>query len=188
MVRPAPLQPGERIEERSLIERARNGDSRAFEQLVDRHLPALYRLATAMVGPDDGRDVAQETLVSAWRDLPGLRDADRFEAWLRSILMNRARNVLRTRKRHPQVAFEPIGAQPRGFVEEPIAVVHRQLVINDALAALGPDHRAIIVLHYLADLPLREVAEILGLREGTTKSRLHAGLSALRAQFGEGPA
>ena len=187
MLRPAPFQPGEGTDERSLIERARHGDTRAFEQLADQHLPHLYRLAAAMVGPDDARDVTQDTLVSAWRDLPGLRDADRFEAWLRSILMNRARNVLRTRKRHPQVAFEPTLVHPAGFTEEPMTAVHRQLAIHDALGELGPDHRAIIVLHYLADLPLREVADILGLREGTTKSRLHAGLTALRAQFGEGP-
>jgi RNA polymerase sigma-70 factor (ECF subfamily) len=188
MAAPSPRARPEETLEGSLVARAAAGDSRAFEQLVDRHLPALYRLAAAMVGPEDARDVTQETLVSAWRELPGLRNGERFESWLRSILMNRARNLLRTRRRHPQVALAHTGHEATAFVEEPINALDRQLAIDDALATLGPDHRAIIVLHYLADLPIREVAEILGLREGTTKSRLHAGLSRLRAQFSEGPA
>lgn len=169
----------------ALIDRAVRGDVAAFEALVEPHLPPLYRLATAMVGSDEARDVTQETLVSAWRELRKLKQPNRLESWLRSILMNRARNTLRTRKRHPAVSFEPMLGHGRALVEEPIAGLHGRWAVEEALQTLRPDERAVLVLHYLADLPLRQVAESLGLREGTAKSRLHAGLKGLRHHFAE---
>ena len=69
--------------------------------------PDIYRLAAAIVGPDEARDVAQESFVAAWRDLPKLRQLDRFEVWLRRIVINRSRNALRSRGRRPNpVALE----------------------------------------------------------------------------------
>lgn len=177
---------GGRVEQ--LIERAIRGDVIAFEALVEPHLAHLYRLAAAMVGPDEARDVTQETLVSAWREVRTLKRPDRLEAWLRSILMNRARNLLRTRKRHPAVSFEPVSEHRTGPFEEPITGLHGRWAVEDALAVLSPDERAVIVLHYFADLSLRQVAESLGVREGTVKSRLHAGLKGLRHHYAEEPA
>lgn len=103
-----------------LIERTIRGDVIAFEALVEPHLAHLYRLAAAMVGPDEARDVTQDTLVSAWREIRKLKRPDRLEAWLRSILMNRARNLLRTRSRHPAVSFQPGPEYGTGLFEEPI--------------------------------------------------------------------
>jgi RNA polymerase sigma factor (sigma-70 family) len=102
--------------------------------------------------------------------------------------MNRARNLLRTRKRHPAVSFEPVSGHGTGLFEEPIAGLHGRWAVEDALAVLRPDERAVIVLHYFADLTLRQVAESLGVREGTVKSRLHAGLKVLRHHYAEEPA
>ena len=155
----------------------------AFEELTVTYSPAMYRLAAAMVGPDDAADMVQEAFVSAWRELPRLRDADRWESWLRSILMNRCRNALRTRSRRPRlVLLDPDGrASPRDMTHEPMRDVDDRSAMHDALGALRPEDRAVIVLHYLADLPLRQVASVLGLRLGTVKSRLNAGLRALRA-------
>ena len=170
-----------------LIGRAKRGDVASFEQLMEPHLAQLYRLATAMVGPDDARDVTQDTVVSAWRELRKLQRADRVEAWLRSILMNRARNVLRTRKRRPSVTFDPVG-HGDSLTEEPFSWLHDRWAVEDALTSLRPDERAVVVLHYLADLTLPQVAETLAIREGTAKSRLHAALQALRLHFAEEPA
>jgi RNA polymerase sigma-70 factor (ECF subfamily) len=165
----------------SLVARARTGDLGAFEQLADRHLPDAYRLAMSMVGPDDARDVAQEAMVAAWRQLPNLRDESRFDSWLRSIVMNRARNLLRTRRRHPTVALQ--AEHVALLLDEPIAQSDLKLAIDAAFANLSIDVRSVLVLHYLLDLPLRQVAEILGVREGTAKSRLHAGLKDLRRRM-----
>lgn len=169
-----------------LVEEARRGDVRAFEQLVEPHLPRLYRLAAAMVGTDDARDVTQETLVSAWRELRRLQRPDRLESWLRSILMNRARNVLRTRRRHPAVRFDLNAGHADRMLHEPMSALPGRWEVEDALTKLGPDQRAVVVLHYFADLPLRQVAVTLGVREGTVKSRLNAALRNLRLAFPEG--
>ena len=166
-----------------LIDLVNGGDVAAFEDLVRPHLPQLYRLASAMVGPDEARDVTQETLVSAWRELRRLKRGDRLESWLRSILMNRARNLLRTRKRHPSISFELMDGHGSSLVDEPIAGLHGQWAAEEALARLRPDERAVLALHYFADLPLRQVAASLGVREGTAKSRLHAGLKSLRNHY-----
>jgi RNA polymerase sigma-70 factor (ECF subfamily) len=163
-----------------LVARARQGDLAAFEQLAERYLPEAYRLAAAMVGPDDARDVAQDSLVAAWRELPTLKHVDRFESWLRSIVMNRARNTLRRRRRHPTVAL--IDSHATAMVHEPMAATERRLEVQDALDGLSSEQREVLALHYLVGLPIREVAEVLGLREGTAKSRLHSGLMALRAR------
>jgi RNA polymerase sigma-70 factor, ECF subfamily len=166
-----------------LIDRAVGGDVAAFEELVAPHLAGLYRLGAAMVGPDEARDVTQETLMSAWRELRRLKQPERLESWLRSILMNRARNLLRTRKRHPSISFEPSDGHGSSLIDEPITGLHGQWAAEEALARLRPDERAVLALHYFADLPLREVAASLGVREGTAKSRLHAGLKSLRNHY-----
>jgi RNA polymerase sigma-70 factor (ECF subfamily) len=167
----------------ALVERSKRGDTAAFEELTVAYSPDLFRLAAAMVGPDDAADMVQEAFVSAWRELPRLRDADKWESWLRSILMNRCRNALRTRSRRPRlVLLDPDGhAASARMTHEPMRAVDDRWAMRDALAALRPEDRAVIVLHYLADLPLRQVAGVLGLRLGTVKSRLNAGLRALRA-------
>ena len=166
------------------MERAKHGDTAAFEELTVQHSSDAFRLATAMVGPDEAADMVQEAFVAAWRMLPNLRDSDRWEPWLRSILMNRCRNALRTRTRRPHLVVldmdRPVGAVRASH--EPMREVDARWAMQDALAALRPEDRAVIVLHYLADLPLREVAATLGLRLGTVKSRLNAGLRALRAE------
>ena len=150
------------------------------------HSTDAYRLAAAMVGPDDAADMVQDAFVAAWRTLPSLRDTDRWESWLRSILMNRCRNALRTRTRRPRlVVLDSEGGHPRQPSHEPMRDLDSRWEMHDALAELRPEDRAVIVLHYLADLPLREVAVVLGLRLGTVKSRLNAGLRALRAARAE---
>jgi RNA polymerase sigma-70 factor (ECF subfamily) len=168
---------------RELVERAERGDVAAFELLVEAHVPMMFRLATAMVGIDEARDVTQDALVNAWTQLRRLERPERLEAWLRTILMNRARNVLRTRRRHPTVSFDPVVGHGDAHVEEPIPGLHRRMAVEEALAVLRPDERAVIVLHYLGDLTLQQVAKSLSIREGTAKSRLHAGLRALRLHF-----
>jgi RNA polymerase sigma-70 factor, ECF subfamily len=164
------------------VERAKRGDTAAFEELTVQHSTDAYRLAAAMVGPDDAADMVQDAFVSAWRTLPSLRDSDRWESWLRSILMNRCRNALRMRTRRPRlVVLDADGGHPHHASHEPMRELDSRWAMHDALAELRPEDRAVIVLHYLADLPLREVAVVLGLRLGTVKSRLNAGLRGLRA-------
>lgn len=164
------------------IARARHGDEDAFERLASHRLAVLYRVATAMVGPEDGRDAVQEALVTAWRDLPALRQPDRFDAWLKTILMNRCRNVLRSQRRARTVSYDSMEPGSVGPSDNPVVALHARWEIDALLASVPERERAVLALHYLADLPMRQVADILGMKEGTAKTRLHAGLQRLRTQ------
>lgn len=150
------------------------------------HVTNLYRIATAMVGPADARDMTQETLVAAWRQMPRLRDDAKFGAWIRQICVNRCRNELRRRARHPEttnVLADSVEVDA-GSSADPVAI-DRRVAVSDALGVLSPTQRAVVVLHYLVGLPLREVAATLSIPEGTVKSRLSAALVQLRAAFPE---
>lgn len=162
------------------VRRARAGDREAFAVLVERHGTELYRLAAGIVGAREAGDLAQESLVAAWQQLPSLRDADAFAPWLRRICVNRCRNVLRQRGRRVRevellASVDPVA--PGDFRED----VHTRDALDGAFAGLSVEQRALLTLHYGLGHSIRETADVLGLREGTCKSRLHAALSALRA-------
>ncbi len=164
-----------------LVRQARDGRADAFESLVESHGPAIYRLATAIVGPEDARDVAQEALVAAWRDLPNLRRVDRFEVWIRRIVINRSRNALRSRGRRPAERLEGMTvAEPASSTPDFRDAIHARDSLDVAFAGLSADHRAAVVLHYGAELSIRETADAMGVAVGTAKSRLHAALGRMR--------
>jgi RNA polymerase sigma factor (sigma-70 family) len=168
-----------------IVREAQAGRTEAFEVLVRHFGPQVFRLASAIVGPDDARDVSQETFIAAWRDLPRLREPERFERWLRRITVNRSRNVLRGRGRRPALSLERPG--PADFLAAAgdfREAAHARQALDGAFAGLSADQRAVIVLHYAADLTIGEAAESMGVAVGTAKSRLNAALRRLRAAVG----
>jgi RNA polymerase sigma-70 factor, ECF subfamily len=172
----------------SLVARARAGDVAAFDELAAARVEGLYRTAVAILGIEaDARDAVQEACVSAWRELPRLREADRFDAWLGRILLNSCRLVLRRRRRRSvrEVAASTINdsgvvaSQPtEGSFSERTASLD---VLERAFERLSVDHRAVLVLHHLRGRSLDEIGRLLGIPTGTVKSRHHAARSALAA-------
>jgi len=152
--------------------------------LVERHAAETYRLAAAIVGPVDARDVTQETFVVAWQQLPRLRDADAFGPWLRRICVNRSRNWLRGQRRRGRPASldadnglaERLPDPRRDFR----GALEARMVLEPAFEQLSPDQRAVLALHYSLGFSIAEAADVLGIRVGTAKSRLNAGLNTLR--------
>jgi len=167
------------MDQRTLVERARRGDQDAFARLVD---PALARLDAAarliLRDPELARDAVQETLIRAWRDLPGLRDPDRFDAWLHRLLVNACLDLARRRRRRP-IEVELIAIDGPAAPDHAAALADRELV-DLALRRLDPGHRAVVALHYLLGMPLTDVAATLRIPTGTAKSRLHTALAAMR--------
>lgn len=140
-----------------------------------------------MVGPDAAEDVTQDALVRAWRELPRLRDPERFVAWTRRILVNIARDAeRRSRRREGIVRIEPLD-DASGGGGDPSQAADRVTDLMRAMASLPVDQRAVVALHYLADLTLVDVAATLRIPVGTAKSRLHAGLGVLRSELGDAP-
>jgi RNA polymerase sigma-70 factor (ECF subfamily) len=130
------------------------------------------------------RDAVQEAYIRAWRDLPGLRDPDRFDAWLRRLAVNACLDAARRRKRRPiEVEIEPIDVVDAADMG--VGLANRDL-LERAFARLDPAQRAVVVLHFYADLPMPAVAETLGVPLGTAQSRLGRALAVLRRAIGAG--
>jgi RNA polymerase sigma-70 factor (ECF subfamily) len=171
-----------------LVRRAQRGDHDAFDELVGRFGPELYRLAVAVIGPVAAADVTQDTLLLAWRELPTLRDPARFPGWIRRILVNRCRDLARMEHRGVRPlrldALEADGRPPT--VPDPTSGIDRTSDLNAALGRVRVEHRSVLALHYLLDLSIHEVAATLAIPEGTAKSRLNAALVALRRALADG--
>ena len=151
---------------------------------MDRHGPAIHRLAVAIVGPDEAADVTQDVLVLAWQRLHQLRDPSREAAWLHRIVVNRCLDRRRAASR--RVRMIPMSITHEGrLVSVPAPDASGfDPGLDRALRGLPVEQRAVIALHYAADLPLAEVAAALGVPIGTAKSRLAAALERLRRDLG----
>ncbi len=163
-----------------LVERARRGDRDAFAALVQQTSDRLYAIAIRILR--DGHlaeDALQGALISAWRQLPSLRDPARFEAWLRRILVHAC--YAEARRRGSWIANirvlpvdGPVG--PDGL----LSVIERD-TLDRAFRRLSIEQRAVFVLHHHAGLSLVEIGETLGIPAGTARSRLHYATRTLRA-------
>ena len=175
--------------DRSLVERARSGDVRAFEDLLDRSLDRAYRTALAILRTDwDARDACQEALVDAWRELPTLRDAERFDAWLDRIVVNRCRTLLRRRRsRVREVVIDDASpAHQVASAERPLGeATAEQEAVRQAFARLSADQASILALHHGEGRPVKEIAALLGIPAGTVMWRLHAARRALEKALRE---
>ena len=166
---------------RDLVVRAREGDHGAFSELAARSIGWLTAAARMILRDDYGaQDAVQDTFLEAWRSLPGLRDPDRFEAWLRKLLVracfSRAKH---SRGRHQvEIRLTPATEPATAGAEREVAI-HDQL--ERGLARLSAEQRAVVVLVYYLDLPLAAAAQALGIPLGTTKSRLSRATQSLRA-------
>jgi RNA polymerase sigma-70 factor (ECF subfamily) len=173
----------------ALIRRARSGDAAAFGTLIDARIDRCYRLAFSILSNDaDAADATQDAWVSAWRQLPRLRDAAAFDGWLNRIVANAALMARRHRVRLREVPVQPadLGAESSHPDQQQDLHARTQLdelVDNDAIGRafnhLRPQDRMILVLHHVEERPLTEIARSLGIPVGTAKSRLHAARGAL---------
>jgi RNA polymerase sigma-70 factor (ECF subfamily) len=165
--------------DRDLVERARKADREAFAVLVHQVSDSLYAVAFRILR-DTGlaEDALQNALVLAWRQLPRLREPDRFEAWIHRILVHACYDESqRVRPWRTSVTALPIDLA--GVVDSVSAVADRD-ELERAYRRIPVDQRAVFVLHHYVGLPLVEVAELLGIPPGTARSRLHYALAGLR--------
>jgi RNA polymerase sigma-70 factor (ECF subfamily) len=167
------------MDQTALIVRASQGDHEAFGVLVGGRLARLDTAARLILrDPDLARDAVQEATLRAWKNLRGLRDPARFDAWLHRLTVNACLDVARKRRgRASEVELTPLHDAP---VPDPTTRVADALYVERMLAAVDPAQRAVLVLHYYLDLTLPETAAALGIPVGTAKSRLNRALDAMR--------
>ena len=167
------------MDQRRLVEQAGKGDHDAFAELARAAVVRLDQAARLILrDPELARDAVQEGLIRAWRDLPKLRDPDRFEAWLHRLTVNACIDQTRRRRRRPiEVELTPIHAPA---VTDTAGALADRDVVEGVLRHLDERERAIVVLHYFLGMPLTDVAATLGIPVGTVKSRLHRALGEMR--------
>lgn len=165
---------------RDLVVQAQNGDRDAFAALVHMTSDRMYALATRILRDSDlAEDALQGALISVWRQLPTLRDPDRFEAWVRRLLVHACYAEARRRRTWAaNVRVLPIDG-PAG-PDDTLTIDDRD-ALDRAFRRLTVEQRAVFVLHYHVGLQLTEVAETLGIPAGTARSRLYYATRVLRA-------
>jgi RNA polymerase sigma-70 factor, ECF subfamily len=167
--------------DRALVEAAQRGDQAAFIDLIRPRTPRLLAIAFRVIGDHElAEDAVQDALVLAWRDLKGLRDPDRFDAWLHRLVVNQCiRQAKRERRRTSALRGVPTPGAGAGPDEFGAVALRDQL--ERGFERLSPEQRAALVLHHFAGYSLAELAETLSIPPGTARSRLHYAHVAMRA-------
>jgi RNA polymerase sigma-70 factor, ECF subfamily len=173
--------------DREIVTRAQGGDHAAFAALAGATLGRLNGAARLILrDPELAKDAVQETLLRAWRDLPRLRDPERFEPWLHRLLLNACVDEAR-RGRRWKLNVELREVTDRGL-GDPMRDAADRDQLERGFRRLAPDQRAILVLHYYLGASVPEIATTLSVPLGTAKSRLHRAVDALRSALGAEPA
>ena len=166
--------------DRELVIQAKEGDHDAYARLVAGSIGRLNAIARLILRDYAlAEDAVQDAYVDAWRSLPGLRDPDKFQAWLTRLLVRSCQDARRRARR--RVVELPLLSSDQPDVADLQSTFAVTDQIERGLHGLTVDQRSVIVLTYYLDLPVAEAASVLGIPTGTMKSRLHRAISALRA-------
>lgn len=168
------------VDERSLIAIAKRGGEEArvaYDELVRRHQGRVIRLTTHLLGPDLAEDVAQEAFVRAYLKLATCTDDVAFGAWVRVIATRLASNQRR------DVAVRRTYESRNDEPDPPVDVSDERQILELALASLTYEHREVIVLRHIEEMPLDEIAQLLGLGKSATKMRLSRAREELSKRY-----
>jgi len=172
-------------EDAPLVARAKKGDTEAFDELVRKHYQRLYGLVYNMTSNrEDTHDLLQDIFSKAYRSLKRFRGKSSFYTWIYSISVNMSLNFLKKRNRRRAMSLDDVDSgiqHDKDFIEltsksDPVretGLNELQVRLNDALQELSEDHRTVVVLYDIQGVPHKEISNILGVSEGTVRSRLH---------------
>jgi RNA polymerase sigma-70 factor (ECF subfamily) len=161
-----------------LVAAARAGDRDAFERLVRPHLASAVGAASLITGnTSDGADAVQDALLIAWQRLPQLRQPELFPAWFRRIVVHAAARTSQQARRLVELDLTLAG--PVDQLDDALNL----RILSRALTRLNDKDRVLLTLHHFWDLPVAETARLLGVPQGTVKSRVHNALRRLRAAY-----
>lgn len=179
------------IEEKAYVQQAAGGDADAFEHLVKLYETPIFNLCLRLTGNrEDAADMTQESFLKAWNALPRFQFESAFSTWLYRLASNTCLDHLRAQKRRPKISLtvedetgevqEMDVADEALSPEEAILRKEEQAQLNQALATLDVEQRQLLVLRAVNGLSYTDIAQVLGLKEGTVKSRLARARDALR--------
>ena len=166
-----------------LVRACLQGNSQSFGVLYDRYHQQVRSTLYQLCGGEQLDDLTQEVFVRAWKGLRGFRRQAKFSTWLYRIAWNvasdRRKSLAQQRERRQILERSAAGIQD-GNQCAGLRVLHHQQLVREGLEQLSLEHRSVLVLHDLEDLPQKEVAEILAIPVGTVKSRLHNARAAMK--------
>ncbi len=178
---------GRPLEDAELVDLARDGDVRAYEELVSRYQGIAYRVAWLVARQaGEAEDAVPEAFVKAYYALPRFRPGAPFRPWLLRIVANEARNRVRSTRRQERLVLRAAAVDPGGAAPSPeTAALDRDeaMALTRALEKLREPDRLVIAYRYLFELSEAEMADALGVKPGTVKSRLSRALGRLRAEL-----
>lgn len=170
---------------RHLINRAMTGDRDAFNALAGQIGDDMFAIARRVLRDRSrAEDAVQAALLEIWRNIPKLRDPERFDAWRYRLLVNECYRLARARQREVNAA--QAAPRPSYAPDHALAIADRD-AIERCFVRLSPQHRAVVVLHHFRGLPLTEVAAALGIPVGTAYSRLHYAQERMRTVLANEP-
>jgi RNA polymerase sigma-70 factor, ECF subfamily len=153
---------------------AKNGDKFAFERLIEANEASLYRVANSILRNEaDAEDAYQETIIKAYKGIVNLKKNEYFKSWLIKIMINECNYIIRKRKK--TVSLEVLGEKEINSLDN-----HEKLELWTAVKSLETELRTVIILFYYEDFKQSEIAEILGIPDGTVKSRMARAKEKLR--------
>jgi len=158
------------------------GNLEAFEELVVRYRPAVVRLARTIVGADHAEDVAQDSLLLAFKALPGIEEPRKFPAWLSAITRHRALRFSKSETAHmsKRVALDEALLETIEALAKPLAEKERDEEMIEALESLPSDYAMALRLRFLDEMPLNRIAAFMGIPLSTVKWRIHHGKKLLQ--------
>lgn len=166
--------------DKDLVVRAQHGDDRAFESLTVTTYPRLFRVAQGILrDPTLAEDATQAAIVRIWQHLRRLRDPSKFEGWSYRLLVNACRDEARRAPSWAPIDAVSPDSEPR--TSDRYGVIADRDQLERGFRRLSVEHRAVIVLRHLLDLPLEQVAEALDIPVGTVGSRLNRAMTSMRA-------
>ena len=160
------------------------GNLEAFEELVVRYRPAVVRLARSIAGPDYAEDLAQDSLLLAFKALPGIEEPRKFPAWLSAITRHRALRFSKseTAQMSKRVPLDEALLEKIEALATPLAENERDGLMINAIESMPPEYAMPLRLHFLDDMPLKRIAAFMGVPLSTVKWRIHHGKKLLRAK------
>lgn len=176
------------FDEQRVLRRIREGDKRAFEELLDQYEARLYRMALRYTGSvPDAEDLTQEIFLGIYRSIGNFRGASRLSTWIYRVAVNHCLEHRRKKRLDAVPHNEEIDMPSADWRDDPVQVATRQELatqVETALERLSPLHRDVILLHEMQGLTYQECAAVLNVPVGTVKSRLSNAFVRLRELLG----
>jgi len=184
MIKSMPIRKRKPDADADLVARAKDGDTTAFDELVVKHTQKLYGLVYNMTSNhEDTHDLLQDIFAKAYRSLKRFRGKSSFYTWIYSISVNMTLNFLKKRKRRQAMSLDDVDSgihNDKDFIEmtskidtiREVSIGELQKRLNEAMMKLSDDHRAVVTMYDIQGMPHKEISKILGVSEGTVRSRL----------------